>query len=85
MVEKKRKKAGRPNVFGFANNQCVWSKAGVVKSMMCINAFDCLGCAFDQKVQADFQARENAPEVQGLRFARLEWVCWKVRGNAGTC
>jgi len=60
MVEKKRKKAGRPNVFGLSSNQCVWAKAGVVKSMMCINAFDCLGCAFDQKVQKDFQARENA-------------------------
>jgi len=68
MVEKKRKKAGRPNVFGLSNNQCVWAKAGVVKSMMCINAFDCLGCAFDQKVQTDFQARENAADRSRAAF-----------------
>lgn len=59
MGEKKMKKTGRPQVFGLSNDQCVWAKAGVVKAMKCINAFDCLGCAFDQKVQADFQAREK--------------------------
>jgi len=59
MTKKVRKKVGRPNLFGFSNEQCVWSKAGVVKPMKCINAFDCLGCAFDHKVQSDFRAKEN--------------------------
>ncbi len=58
MGEKKRKRSGRPSVFGLSNEQCVWARAGVVKAMKCINAFDCLGCAFDQKVQADFQTRD---------------------------
>lgn len=66
MGEKKRKKSGRPNVFGLSNEQCVWAKAGVVKAMKCINAFDCLGCAFDQKVQADFEAKDTrAGKAQG--------------------
>ena len=48
---------GRPHVFGVDNELCVWSRAGVVKAVKCMNAFDCLGCAFDSKVQADFRAR----------------------------
>jgi glycine cleavage system H lipoate-binding protein len=58
MAEKLRKTSGRPLVFGIDNDQCVWSRAGVVKPMKCVNAFDCLGCSIDRKIQADFQARE---------------------------
>ncbi len=50
----------RPHVFGIHNEMCVWSRAGVVKAVKCMNAFDCLGCAFDRKVQADFRARAEA-------------------------
>lgn len=53
----KGSKSGQPFIYGLTNNQCVWSRAGVVKPIACINAFDCLGCAFDRKVQADFEAR----------------------------
>lgn len=56
MTPSETKKTGRPSVFGMENDQCVWSRAGVVKPVRCINAFDCLGCSFDRKVQADFQA-----------------------------
>lgn len=59
MAEKLRKKIGRPQVFGIANDLCVWSRAGVVKSIKCVNAFDCLSCSIDHKIQADFQAREQ--------------------------
>ena len=52
-----KSKTGQPFIYGLTNNQCVWSRAGVVKPIACINAFDCLGCAFDRKVQADFEAR----------------------------
>lgn len=65
MAEQKTKKTGRPTVFGLANDQCVWSQAGVVKPMKCMNAFDCLGCAFDQKVQADFRDRERVAARTG--------------------
>ncbi len=73
MGEKKRKKSGRPNVFGLSNEQCVWAKAGVVKAMKCINAFDCLDCVFDQKVQADFQAKETkaGKTLRGYRNPRM--------------
>jgi glycine cleavage system H lipoate-binding protein len=59
MAKQETRNMARPNVFGLANDQCVWSRAGVVKPVKCMNAFDCLGCAFDQKVQADFEAREQ--------------------------
>lgn len=68
MAEKKRKPTGRPTVFGMANDLCVWSNAGVAKPMKCINAFDCLGCAFDQKVQADFQAKEKEAGRTGQTY-----------------
>lgn len=55
-----KKKTGQPTVFGATNQLCVWSRAGVVKPIACINAFDCLGCAFDRKVQANFEAKERA-------------------------
>jgi glycine cleavage system H lipoate-binding protein len=57
---KKRKKTGQPAVYSAASDLCVWSRAGVVKPIACLNAFDCLGCAFDQKVQSNFQTRQPA-------------------------
>ncbi len=56
----KRKKTGQPIVYGASSDLCVWSRAGVVKPIACINAFDCLGCAFDQKVQAGFEKKKAA-------------------------
>jgi len=55
----KKKKTGQPIIFGATNDLCVWSRAGVVKPIACINAFDCLGCAFDQKVRANFDKKER--------------------------
>ena len=65
MAEQKIKKTGRPAVFGMINDECVWSSAGVVKPMKCMNTFDCLGCAFDQKIQADFKAQERSAGRSG--------------------
>ncbi|MCP4747748.1 MAG: glycine cleavage system protein H [Desulfobacteraceae bacterium] len=56
MAEQKKKKTNRPFIFGQTNNQCVWSRAGVAKPMLCINMFDCLECSFDRKMQANFAA-----------------------------
>ncbi len=58
--------AGRPVVFRTIQDQCVWSQAGVIKPIKCINAFDCLGCSFDQKVQNEFQTRERQSEATSL-------------------
>lgn len=56
------KKTGQPFIYGMANNQCVWSRAGVVKPITCMNAFDCLDCDFDRKVQGDFEARSRTDQ-----------------------
>jgi glycine cleavage system H lipoate-binding protein len=66
--------AGQPLIFGLANDQCVWSRAGVVKPIACINAFDCLGCAFDRKVQADFEAKAAAYPTKDPRPVRMRML-----------
>lgn len=72
----KGSKSGQPFIYGLTNNQCVWSRAGVVKPIACINAFDCLGCAFDRKVQADFEVRGrgSASPVADPRPVRLRML-----------
>ena len=65
----KKKKTGQPIVYGASNDLCVWSRAGVVKPIACINAFDCLGCAFDQKVQSNFEAK-RVPQTAGKKDPR---------------
>ncbi len=47
MDEKGRKETG-PVVFSMPNTQCIWSKAGVIESTECTNAFDCLGCSIEK-------------------------------------
>jgi glycine cleavage system H lipoate-binding protein len=65
MADKTKKRVHRPSVYGMANEQCVWSRAGVAKPMNCINAFDCLGCAFDHKILTDYEAKSQAKGIQG--------------------
>ncbi|NNF99273.1 MAG: glycine cleavage system protein H [Desulfobacteraceae bacterium] len=62
MAGKTRKKTGRPFVYGVENDFCVWSRAGVVKPVKCINAFDCLSCTFDRKVLTDFAMPKSSPD-----------------------
>jgi glycine cleavage system H lipoate-binding protein len=76
MAKKRTNKTGRPQVFGMANDQCAWSRAGVVKPMKCVNAFDCLSCSIDRKIQADFQSREEdksdaKPDPRPVRLRML--------------
>jgi glycine cleavage system H lipoate-binding protein len=51
----KNKPGNRMVVFDLTSNLCVWSKAGVSKPRVCHNVFDCTTCAFDKKVQREFQ------------------------------
>lgn len=76
MTPSKVKKTGRPSVFGMDNDLCVWSRAGVVKPVKCMNAFDCLGCSFDRKVQADFQSRgdKTSQAIPDPRPARMHML-----------
>ena len=55
-------KTRQPFIYGMTNHQCVWSRAGVAKPIACMNAFDCLNCDFDRKVQADFKRRARSAD-----------------------
>lgn len=59
MTTKETKRKTTPSIFGVVNEQCVWSRAGLAKPMKCINAFDCLGCQFDRKMLAKFEAQRK--------------------------
>jgi glycine cleavage system H lipoate-binding protein len=55
-----RKRTGLPVVFSMPNEECIWSKAGVIESNVCVNAFDCLGCSIEKKVRASFEDKGAA-------------------------
>jgi glycine cleavage system H lipoate-binding protein len=78
----KGSKTGQPFIYGLTNNQCVWSQAGVVKPIACINAFDCLGCAFDRKVQSDFEARGSC---EGQPFGDPRPIRMRMLMNQRKC
>ena len=67
-----KSKTGRPIVFSMTNDLCVWSRAGVIKKMKCLNAFDCLGCTLDQQVQSDFEKREQGKGADDQRPVRMQ-------------
>jgi glycine cleavage system H lipoate-binding protein len=69
MASGKVKKSGRPTVHQMIQDECVWSRAGVIKSFKCMNAFDCLGCAFDKKVRADFKAGQQRAGATSMDHA----------------
>jgi glycine cleavage system H lipoate-binding protein len=66
-----KSKTGRPFVYSMTNDLCVWSRAGVVKRMKCINAFDCLGCSFDRRVLADFESKQSFTAADDPRPVRM--------------
>jgi len=76
MATSSKKKPANPTIYPKVQDECVWSRAGVIKPVKCMNAFDCLGCAFDQKVQADFQARDSQKGASSLAHtpARLRML-----------
>lgn len=49
----KKKGRGRPIVYDMTANQCVWAKAGVIGPTLCINAFNCLDCPLDRRMQGE--------------------------------
>jgi glycine cleavage system H lipoate-binding protein len=48
MKTKGEQRGQEMRVLSMTENQCVWSKAGVVNFKICDNAFDCTSCAFDK-------------------------------------
>jgi len=65
-------KLGRPIVFSMTNELCVWSRAGVINTTRCFNAFDCLGCALDKRVQSDFEKKLHGKGAADPRPVRMK-------------
>jgi glycine cleavage system H lipoate-binding protein len=72
MEKRAQKKDRQPIVFSMANDLCVWSRAGVIKSTKCINAFNCLGCATDQRVLAGFDENRKNAGLPGSATPRMQ-------------
>ncbi len=62
-----RKRTGLPVVFSMPNEECIWSKAGVIESTACTSAFDCLGCSVEKMVRASFEDKGAACGKSGAR------------------
>lgn len=58
-------RSNRPAVYDMTSQECIWSAAGVEPYRLCHNAFDCLTCSFDHRMQ-----REHGP---GADYRRPTW------------
>lgn len=67
-----QKRDSQPIVFSMVNDLCVWSRAGVIKSTKCVNAFDCLGCAMDKRVLTNFEEKRKAVGTTGQASPRMQ-------------
>lgn len=54
------KPSKQPVVFNMTSDQCVWAGAGVIGPTACINAFNCLDCPVDRKMQNRVKQRRLA-------------------------
>jgi len=72
MQKATQKKDRQPIVFSMANDLCVWSRAGVIKTTKCINAYNCLGCATDQRVLANFDDKRKSTGTVGNASPRMQ-------------
>jgi glycine cleavage system H lipoate-binding protein len=72
MEKSVQKKDRQPIVFSMTNDLCVWSRAGVIKSTKCVNAFNCLGCAMDQRVLTNFEEKRKATGTTGSINPRMQ-------------
>ncbi len=43
--------SSQPVVFNMSSGQCIWARAGVIGPTACINAFNCLNCPVDRRMQ----------------------------------
>ncbi|MFZ2445007.1 MAG: glycine cleavage system protein H [Syntrophobacteraceae bacterium] len=92
-MDAKDHKRTRAVVFSMENDQCVWSKADVIKPTKCINAFDCLGCSLDQRVLSAYDEQRKAAGQSTARPARMMLMMKKGkcrhalsgRVDAGSC
>ncbi len=47
--------------FQVIEDECIWSKAGMVQSRLCDNVYDCRTCPFDIAMKKTFNADSNKP------------------------
>jgi glycine cleavage system H lipoate-binding protein len=80
MIKNEQKRPREPVVMSMVNDQCVWGRAGVIKPIKCINAFDCLGCTMDQRVLANFEEKRSAESKKDQRPSRMVLLM-----NQGKC
>ena len=80
MIKNEQKRKREPVVMSMVNDQCVWGRAGVIKPIKCINAFDCLGCTTDQRVLANFEEKRSAESKKDKRPSRMVLLM-----NQGKC
>jgi glycine cleavage system H lipoate-binding protein len=80
MIKNEQKRQREPVVMSMVNDQCVWGRAGVIKPIKCINAFDCLGCTMDQRVLANFEEKRSAESKKDKRPSRMVLLM-----NQGKC
>lgn len=64
-------KSRQPVVYAMANDLCVWSRAGVIKSTKCMNSFDCLGCPMDRQVLSNFEEKRRAAGMKDHMSPRM--------------
>ena len=71
MIKNEQKRQREPVVISMVNDLCVWGRAGVIKPVKCINAFDCLGCPMDQRVLANFEEKRSESGKKDKRSPRM--------------
>jgi glycine cleavage system H lipoate-binding protein len=72
-MSKKATKGKQAVVYDMTSSLCVWSRAGVIKPTVCINAFDCLECPMDRKLKEDI-AKGKLKDGRAL-------AGWRVTSN----
>jgi glycine cleavage system H lipoate-binding protein len=80
MIKSEQKRQREPVVMSMVNDQCVWGRAGVIKPVKCINAFDCLGCTMDQRVLTNFEEKRSAAGKTDQKPPRMQLLM-----NQGKC
>ena len=56
-------KRSRPKVFQVTEEECIWSKAGVVNFRLCDAAYDCNSCPFDKAMQRAMKSNTKMKET----------------------
>ena len=56
-----------PVVFSMPDEECIWSKAGIIEPAKCINAFDCAGCRVEKSARENIEAKQAPAARAGAK------------------